>query len=86
MKIARIETFCQQEAGLVRVTADNGAQGWGQVSTYHADISALILHRQVAPWALDARLRRRPLITYAHIFLPVSINFPALIYAARWAG
>lgn len=52
MKIARIETFCTEKVGLVRVTADSGEFGWGQVSTYHADISALVLHRQVAPWAL----------------------------------
>ena len=52
MKIRAIETFSTREVGLVRVTADDGAQGWGQVSTYHADLSAAILHRQVAPWAL----------------------------------
>ncbi len=52
MKIQRIETFCTAYVGFVRVTADDGAQGWGQVSTYHADISALVLHRQVAPWVL----------------------------------
>ncbi len=52
MKIQRIETFCTPFVGFVRVTTDDGAQGWGQVSTYNADISALILHRQVAPWAL----------------------------------
>ncbi|MEM7208170.1 MAG: mandelate racemase/muconate lactonizing enzyme family protein [Pseudomonadota bacterium] len=48
MKIKSIETFCTEFVGLTRVTADNGAQGWGQVSTYHADISAAVLHRQVA--------------------------------------
>ena len=52
MKIQRIETFCTTDVGFVRVTTDDGASGWGQVSTYHADISALILHRQVAPWVL----------------------------------
>ena len=52
MKIQRIETFCNAFVGFVRITSDDGAQGWGQVSTYHADISALILHRQVAPWVL----------------------------------
>ena len=57
MKIQRIETFCRSEVGFVRVTTDDGAFGWGQVSTYHPDISALVLHRQVAPWVLgqDAR-------------------------------
>lgn len=52
MKIQRIETFCNAFVGFVRVTSNDGAQGWGQVSTYHADISALVLHRQVAPWVL----------------------------------
>ena len=37
---------------MVRITADDGAQGWGQVSPYNADITACVLHRQVAPYAL----------------------------------
>ena len=52
MKIKRIETFCDPFVGFVRVTADNGSQGWGQVSTYHADLTVQVLHRQVAPWSL----------------------------------
>lgn len=52
MKIKSIETFSTQDVGLVRVRADDGAEGWGQVSTYNADISATVLHRQVAPHAL----------------------------------
>jgi L-alanine-DL-glutamate epimerase-like enolase superfamily enzyme len=34
------------------VTAGDGSTGWGQLSTYNADITALVFHRQVAPWAL----------------------------------
>src|SRR5258706_8776448 len=52
MKIKRIETFCNQYVGFVRVTGDDGSQGWGQVSTYNSDITCQILHRQVAPWSL----------------------------------
>lgn len=52
MKIKRIETFSDLFVGFTRVTAEDGSQGWGQVSTYHSDISSLILHRQVAPYAL----------------------------------
>jgi L-alanine-DL-glutamate epimerase-like enolase superfamily enzyme len=52
MKLSRIETFCTAAVGLVRVTTDSGHQGWGQVSTYHSDITCTILHRQVAPWIL----------------------------------
>ena len=52
MKISRIETFCNRWVGFVRVTTDDGRQGWGQVSPYNADITSLVLHRQVAPWSL----------------------------------
>ena len=51
-RITRIETFATPLIGFVRVTTQDGAQGWGQVSTYNSDITAQILHRQVAPWAL----------------------------------
>ncbi|MCB9946007.1 MAG: mandelate racemase/muconate lactonizing enzyme family protein [Geminicoccaceae bacterium] len=52
MLIRRIETFCNEFVGFTRVTDETGASGWGQVSTYHSDITALVLHRQVAPWTL----------------------------------
>ena len=52
MGIKNIETFCNEFVGFVRVNTDDGQQGWGQVSTYNADITALVLHRQVAPWVL----------------------------------
>lgn len=52
MKIKSIETFSNPFVGFVRVTAQDGSQGWGQVSTYHSDITAQIMHRQVAPWTL----------------------------------
>ena len=54
MKIAKLETFSNRYVCFVRVTSDSGAVGWGQTSTYNADITALIFHRQVAPWALGA--------------------------------
>lgn len=56
MKIKSIETFSTQDVGFVRVTDEAGAEGWGQVSTYHADISAQVLHRQVAPWSLGVEI------------------------------
>ena len=34
MKLKSIETFTTQDVGFVRVTSEEGAQGWGQVSTY----------------------------------------------------
>lgn len=52
MKIKSIETFSTEFVCFVRVTADNGSQGWGQVAPYLADITAKVIHRQVAPYAL----------------------------------
>ena len=52
MKITKLETFCNEFVGFVRATAETGAQGWGQVSTYNADITCEIFHRQVARHAL----------------------------------
>jgi L-alanine-DL-glutamate epimerase-like enolase superfamily enzyme len=52
MKIARLETYSTEFVGFVRAVADDGGEGWGQLSTYNADISAAVFHRQVAPHAL----------------------------------
>jgi L-alanine-DL-glutamate epimerase-like enolase superfamily enzyme len=52
MRIHSIETFCNQYVGLLRVRTDSGTEGWGQVANYHADLTAQIVHRQVAPYAL----------------------------------
>ena len=49
MKIAKLETFDTPFVCFVRVTADTGDVGWGQTSTYQADITADNFHRQVAP-------------------------------------
>lgn len=50
MKLKKIETFTTEFVGFVRVTMEDGSTGWGQVSTYHSDITCEVLHRQVAPW------------------------------------
>ncbi|MDH3447040.1 MAG: mandelate racemase/muconate lactonizing enzyme family protein [Gammaproteobacteria bacterium] len=48
MIITSIETFATEYVALVRVRTDDGDEGWGQVSPYNADITAEVLHRQVA--------------------------------------
>ncbi len=52
MRIQTIESFTRPDVGFVRVTTEDGAFGWGQMSTYNADITAQVLHRQVAPWVI----------------------------------
>jgi L-alanine-DL-glutamate epimerase-like enolase superfamily enzyme len=50
--ISSIETFATRDVALVRVRTESGDEGWGQVAPYNADLTALVLHRQVAPHAL----------------------------------
>jgi L-alanine-DL-glutamate epimerase-like enolase superfamily enzyme len=52
LKITRIETFSRPEVAVVRITTDNGMVGWGQISTYDADIASTVLHRHIAPLVL----------------------------------
>ena len=52
MKIKKLETFSNNFVGFVKLTTEDGSFGWGQLSTYHSDITAKIFHRQVAPWAI----------------------------------
>ncbi|WP_284163070.1 mandelate racemase/muconate lactonizing enzyme family protein [Frigidibacter sp. SD6-1] len=53
-RIVRLETFADEFVCFVKVTAEDGAVGWGQTSTYNADITQQVFHRQVAPHALGA--------------------------------
>jgi L-alanine-DL-glutamate epimerase-like enolase superfamily enzyme len=52
MEIASIETFTDQFVCFVRVRTVDGRDGWGQAAPYNADITAQVVHRQVAPHAL----------------------------------
>ena len=52
MHIQSIDTWSTMCLCFVRVRTDEGGEGWGQVAPYCADITAAVLHRQVAPWAL----------------------------------
>jgi L-alanine-DL-glutamate epimerase-like enolase superfamily enzyme len=54
VKIRKLETFSNEFVCFVRVITDTGDAAWGQTSTYNADITATIFHRQIAPWALHA--------------------------------
>jgi len=54
MKIKSIESFSTRNIGIVRVRTEDGFEGYGQFAPYQADISAMVMHRQVAPYALGA--------------------------------
>lgn len=52
MEIVSVETFTDEFVCFLRVRTGDGQEGWGQVAPYNADITAQIVHRQVAPYAL----------------------------------
>ena len=52
LKIQSVETFTSGNVSVVRIATDDGAEGYGQISTYDADISAMIMHRKIARHAL----------------------------------
>ena len=56
MAIQSLETFTTQTVSVVRLTTDDGEQGFGQISPYNADIAADVFHRQIAPHALGREL------------------------------
>jgi L-alanine-DL-glutamate epimerase-like enolase superfamily enzyme len=83
MRIEQVETYSTRDVALVRVLSEDGAEGWGQVAPYNADITAQIVHRQVAPHALgwpDDELP--PLLT---AILEREYKFPGS-YLARAVG
>jgi L-alanine-DL-glutamate epimerase-like enolase superfamily enzyme len=83
MRIEQVETYSTREVALVRVVSEDGSEGWGQVAPYNADITAQVVHRQVAPHALgrpDDELA--PLLT---TILEREYKFPGS-YLARAIG
>jgi L-alanine-DL-glutamate epimerase-like enolase superfamily enzyme len=48
MIIRRLETYTTQSLSVVRAVAEDGSEGWGQMSPFNADISAMVFHRQIA--------------------------------------
>jgi hypothetical protein len=50
VRIEAIETFSNRDVGVVRVRADDGSVGWGQLAPHNADIGATVLHRQ---WGVE---------------------------------
>ena len=56
MKITGIETYSNTQLCFVYVNFDNGIQGLGQTAPFVADISAMVMYRQIAPVAIGMEL------------------------------
>ena len=54
MRIVSIETFTTKEICIVRIRTNSGEEGYGQLAPYHANISAMVLHQQIAPHVLGS--------------------------------
>jgi L-alanine-DL-glutamate epimerase-like enolase superfamily enzyme len=52
--IEKIETWTRGAYGVVRITTDDGQEGYGQLSPFEPDITATVLHRQVARHVLGS--------------------------------
>ena len=57
MKITKLETFTKSYVSFVKVTIEDGSVGFGQMSTYHADITCLLY---TSPSPRDDELSRMP--------------------------
>ncbi len=89
MKITKLETFHNQFVGFVRVTTDTGHQGWGQVSTYNADITVAVFHRQVAPYALGFAMDNAGALEFGDLLLHIyerELKFPGSYLRRAMAG
>lgn len=52
MKISRIETYQVANHAVVRITCDDGSDGFGQIAPSAPGITVQVLHELVAPWFL----------------------------------
>jgi L-alanine-DL-glutamate epimerase-like enolase superfamily enzyme len=73
MKIRSIETFSTENICITRVRTDDGHEGIGQIAPYHANISAHVLHQQIARQALGQEADQiaelvEAIITHEHKF------------------
>src|ERR1035438_7588684 len=54
LTISKVESWTQGPYGFVRVTTRDGHEGYGQLSTAEPDITATVLHQQVARQVLGS--------------------------------
>lgn len=77
MKITRLETYHNRTLSFVRLLTDDGAEGWGQMSPYNADISTTVFHRQVAPHVLGSSIENpQSLLEITQCILEAEYKFP----------
>ncbi|WP_248927261.1 mandelate racemase/muconate lactonizing enzyme family protein [Paenibacillus hamazuiensis] len=83
MKLKSIESFSTRNLCIVRVKTDDGLEGIGQIAPYHANISALVLHQQIAHHALGKDADR--IAELAEAIVTAEHKFPGS-YVCRAVG
>lgn len=87
MKFQSLETFCNEFVGLVRLRTDDGAEGWGAVSNYNADITCQVFHRQIAPHVLGLPVPEPgSLAALEQRLLEIEFKFPGSYLRRALAG
>ena len=85
MKIRSIESFTAgQRIGVVRVRAEDGSEGWGQLAPTNVDITAMVLHRQVAPVVLGMEIADPAAVSAA--VMAATYKFPGTYICRALAG
>jgi L-alanine-DL-glutamate epimerase-like enolase superfamily enzyme len=84
LRISKIESWTQGSFGIVRVTTQDGHEGYGQVAAYEPDITALVLHRQVAPQILGKDPAQ--IDTLVDLVIDANMKFPWSYICRALAG
>jgi L-alanine-DL-glutamate epimerase-like enolase superfamily enzyme len=85
MKIQSVESFTAgQRIGLVRVRTEDGSEGWGQFAPTNVDITAMVLHRQVAPVVLGMEVGEPNAISEA--VMTATYKFPGTYVCRALSG
>ncbi len=74
MKITSVTTYSTRGVTLVEIESDSGETGWGQTAPFNADITAAVLHRMVAPVAMQ--LEDPDPATLADRVVAANLKFP----------
>jgi len=84
LSIKSIETFRREPFALVRITASDGRQGWGQIAPYYARLSVDMLHGLVARTVMGRDISEIDLIN--DDVINASMKFPWSFVCRALAG
>lgn len=84
MRLRSISTYATRDLTLVRVESEDGQEGWGQTAPFNADITAGVLHRHIAPRALNCDIEG--IDAFCERVLEAEYKFPGSYVCRALAG